>query len=162
MNSHLQFITDALHSDDLILFTSAKVDLDRRPHNTYSKNNAPCVLLLLIPTRLFLNSCCLVGACFLGFMHSSSSSSVSCSHVSPTASNSNPPCTRRGLTLVKFRCKVDVHWYNKLYGPIRTGHILQPWKWLEICKCQRTITPHQGTMIGFTGNKLASFTSRFP
>ena len=31
--------------------------------------------------------CCLVRVCFLGLAHSSSSSSVSCSHLPPTASN---------------------------------------------------------------------------
>ena len=39
---------------------------------------------------------------------------------------------------------------------------LQPQKWLEIYKCQQTITPHQCTTIGFAGHKLASFMSRFP
>ena len=111
-----------------------------------------------MPMHPFLNGCCLVGVCFLGFLYSSSSSSVSCSHLSPTASNSNQPCTGRWLTSIKFQCKVDVHWSNKLFGPIRTGHILLPRKWLEICKCQRMITPHQRTTIRFTGNKLASFT----
>ena len=37
-------ITDVLHLDDFILFTSAKVVLNRRPQNTFSKNNVPCVL----------------------------------------------------------------------------------------------------------------------
>ena len=50
-----------------------------------SKNNAPCVLLSLMPTRPFLNVCCLVRVCFLGFMHSSSSLLVLSSHLSPTA-----------------------------------------------------------------------------
>ena len=132
VNSHLQFNTDALHSDGFILFTSVKVILDRRPQNTFSKNNALCVLLSLMPTHPFLNGCCLVGVCFLGFVHSSSSSSVLYSHLSPTASYSNPPCIGRWLTSVKFWCKVDVHWFNKLFGPIMTSHILQPEKWLEI------------------------------
>ena len=148
-----------------ILSTSLKVILDRRPQNTFSKNNAPCVLLSLMPTRPFLNSCCLVGVCFPGFVHSTSCSSVSCSHLSPTASNSNPPSIGRWLTSVKFwckfGCKVDVHWFNKLFGPIRTAHTLQPRKWLEICKCQRTVTPNQRTTIGFADNKLASFMLRF-
>ena len=126
MNSHLQFNTDTLHSDDFVLFTSAKVVLDRRPQNSFSKNNAPCVLLSLMLTHPFLNSCCLVGVCFLGFLHSSSSSSVSCSHLSPTALNSNPSCIGRWLTSVKHRCEVDVHWFNKLFEPVRTGHIFQP------------------------------------
>ena len=162
VNSHLQFNTDAVHSDEFILFTSAKVILDQRLQNTFSKNNAPCVLLSLLPTRPFLNGCRLVGVSFLGFVLSSSSSLVSCSHLSPTALNSNPPCTGRWLTPVKFRCEVSVHWFNKHFGPIRTGHILQPQKWLEISKYQRTITPHQRTTISFVGNKLASFTSQFP
>ena len=63
---------------------------DRRT-NTFSYSNVPCVLLSLMPMRRFLNSCCLVRVCFLGFVRSSSSSSVSCSHLSSTASNSNPP-----------------------------------------------------------------------
>ena len=127
-NSHLQFNTDALRSDNFILFMSVKVVLDRRPQNTFSKNNAPCGLLSLMPTRPFLNGCCLVGVCFLGFVQSSSSSSISCSHLSPTALKSNLPCEGRWLTSVKLSCKVDVHWFNKLFGAIRTGHILQPWK----------------------------------
>ena len=49
----------------------------------------------------------------------------------------------RWLTSVKFRCKVNVHWFNKLFWPIRTGCILQARKWLEICKCRWTVTPHQ-------------------
>ena len=89
--SHIFNYTDALHSDDFILFTSAQVILNQRLRNTFSKNNAPCVLLSLMPMRPFLNGCCLVGVCFLGFVHSSSSLSVSCSHLSPTPSNSNPP-----------------------------------------------------------------------
>ena len=50
-------------------------------------------------THPFLNSCCLVGACFLGFLHSSSSSSVSCSHLSLTALYSNLPY----LKMANFR-----------------------------------------------------------
>ena len=74
--THIFNYTDALHSDNFILFTSVKVVVDRRPQNTFSKNNAPCVLLLLMLTRPFLNACCLVRVCFLGFVHSSSSSLV--------------------------------------------------------------------------------------
>ena len=85
--THVFSYTDALHSDDSILFTSAKVVLHRRPQKTFSQNNAPCVLLSLMLTCPLLNVCCLVGVCFLGFVDSSSSSSVSCSHLSPTASN---------------------------------------------------------------------------
>ena len=88
--THIFNYTDALHSDDFILLASAKVILYRRPQNEFSKNNAPCVLLSLMPTRPFLNGYCLVGVCFLGFMHSSSSSSVLCSHLSLTAPNSGP------------------------------------------------------------------------
>ena len=64
VNSRLQLYTEALHSDDFILFTSAQVVPDRR---TLSKNNAPCVLLSLTLAHPFLNGCCLVGVCFLGF-----------------------------------------------------------------------------------------------
>ena len=152
MWTHIFNYTDALHSDNFILFTSVKVVLNRRPMNTFSKNSASCVLLLMMPTCPFLNSCCLVGVCFLGFVPSSSSS-VSWSHLSPTASHSNPPY-KIWLTSIKFQCKVDVHWFNKLFWPIRTGRIFQPWKWLEVCKCQRTITPHQRSKISFAGNKL--------
>ena len=101
----------------------------------------------------------LVRVCFLGFVDSSSYSSV------PAATSNRQLQTRhigRWLTSTRFRCKVNVHWFNKLFGPISTSHILQPWKWFETCKCQRTITPHQRSMIGFAGNKLASFMSRFP
>ena len=78
VSTHIFNYTDALHLDDFILFTSAKVVLDRRLQNTFSNHNAPCVLLSLTPMCPFLNSCCLVSVCFLGFVHSSSSSSVSC------------------------------------------------------------------------------------
>ena len=38
------------HSDAFILHTSAKVVLDQRTQNIFSKSNAPCVLLSLMPT----------------------------------------------------------------------------------------------------------------
>ena len=91
VSTHIFNYTGALHSDDFILIMCVKVVLDRRPQNTFSKNNAPCVLLSLMPTYPFLNGCCQVGVCFLGFVHSSSSSLVLCSHLSPAASDSNPP-----------------------------------------------------------------------
>ena len=150
--------TDTLHLDDFILFTSAKVVLDRRPQNTFSKNNAPCVLLSLMPTCPFLNICSQVG--FVSFV----------SRILPplplfcAATNHRQLQTchiGRWLTSVKFQCKVDVHWFNKLFWPIRTGRIHQAPKWLEIYKCQRTITPRQRSTIGFAGNNLASFTSQF-
>ena len=72
------------------LFISAKVILDRMPQNAFSKSNAPSVLLSLVLTHPFLNGC-LFGVCFLGFMHSSSFWLVLCSHLSPTALNSNLP-----------------------------------------------------------------------
>ena len=81
VSTHIFNYKDALHSDNLILLTSAKVVLDRRPQNTFSKDNAPCVLLSLMPMCPFLNGCCLVRVCFLGFVHFPSSSSVSCSHL---------------------------------------------------------------------------------
>ena len=59
------------------------------------------------------------------------------------------------LASVKFRCKVDVHWFSKPFWPIRTGRILQPWKRLEICKCQQKITPRQCPTISFAGKELA-------
>ena len=61
-----------------------KVIFNQRPQN---KNNAPCVLLSLMPTRPFVNSCCLVGVCFLSFVDSSSSSSISRSHFLPKSKN---------------------------------------------------------------------------
>ena len=125
---------------------------------TTSKYNTPCVLLSL--THPFLNGCCLVRVCFLGFVHSSSSLSVSCSHLSQTALNSNPPYRKMAST--KFLCKVDVQWFNKLFGPIRTGHILQPQKWLEIYKCQQTITPINPLRSASLATNSHSFTSRFP
>ena len=89
MWTHIFNYTDTLHSDNFILLISVKVVLDRRHQNTFSKNNTLCVLLSLTPTCPFLNSC-LVGVCFLGFAHTSSSLSVSCSHLSLIALNSNP------------------------------------------------------------------------
>ena len=89
VSTHIFNYTDALHSDDFFLFffTSMKVVLDQKPHNTFSKNNAARVLLSLMPTHPFLNFCCLVGVYFLGFVDFSLSSSVLCSHLSPTAPN---------------------------------------------------------------------------
>ena len=107
--THIFNYTDALHSDNFILFTFAKVVLDWRSQNTFSQNNAPCELLLLMPTRPFLNGCCLVRVCFLGFGHSSSSSSLSCSHSSATTSNSNPPYRK----MANFR-KVSMQSRNSL------------------------------------------------
>ena len=91
MNSHLHY-TDALNSDNFILFASAKVVLDQRLQNIFSKSNS--VLLLLMPTCPFFNSCYQVRICFLGFMPSYSSSSLSCSHL-PTASKPNPPYLKK-------------------------------------------------------------------
>ena len=113
-----------------------------------------------MPTRPFWNSC-LVRVCFLGFVYSSSSLLVSYSHLSPTTSNSTCHIGRR-LTSIKFRCKIDVHWFNKFVWPIRTGCILQPWKWLEISKCQRTITTHQRSRSALLATNSHSFTSSFP
>ena len=99
--------SDTLHSDNFILLTSAKVVLNRRPQNTFSKNNTLCVLLLLTLTLPSLNGSCLVRVCFLGFVHSSSSSSVSCSHLSPTASN--PPYWKMAnfrKVLMQSRCSL--------------------------------------------------------
>ena len=69
----------------------------QRLQYTFSKSNTLCVQLLLMPIRHFLNSCCLIGACFLGFFHSSSSL-VLCSHLSLTV-YSNPP----HLKMTNFR-----------------------------------------------------------
>ena len=52
---------------------------------------------------------------------------------------------------LSFECKVDVHWFNKLFWPITTGCILPSRKQLEICKCPWTITP---STLDFAG-KLA-------
>ena len=95
------------HLDASILFTSAKVlsakvVLDKRPQKNFLKSNAPCVLLLFTPTCHFLNGWCLVGACFLGFLHSSSSLSVPCIHLLLIASFQTR-CIWRGLTSVKLR-----------------------------------------------------------
>ena len=35
---------------------------------------------------------------------------------------------QRWLTSVKLGCKVDVHWFNKLFGSVRTSCMLKPWK----------------------------------
>ena len=62
VSTHIFNYIDSLHFDDFILFTSAKVVLHQRPQNTFSKNNAPCLLLSLMPTRPFLNICSLVAS----------------------------------------------------------------------------------------------------
>ena len=137
MQTYVFNYTDALHSDDFTLFTSAKVVLDRRPHNTLSKSNAPCVLLSLMSMYSFLNGCCLVGVCFLGFVHSSSSLLVLYSHLSPTALNSNPPYWK----MADFRKALDAK--LKLIG-LKTFLANQDRPYTsasEICKCQRTTTP---------------------
>ena len=109
------------HSDAFILFTFARVVLDQRPQNIFSKSNAPCVLLLLRPMRPFLNGCSLVGACFLGFLLSSSLTLVSWTrHI------------WRWLSSIKLNATL-----------MFIGCILQPHKKLEnnlSRKCQRMIT----------------------
>ena len=109
VSTHIFNYTDALHSDNFILFTSVKVVLNRRPQNTFSSNKAPSVLLSLMPTHPFLNGCCLVDVCFLSFVHSSSSSSVSWSYLSPTASDSNLPYRKMAnicKVLMPSRCSM--------------------------------------------------------
>ena len=90
--------------------------------------NTPCVLLSLMLTRPFLSSFGLVGVCFLRFVHFSSSSSVSFSHLSPTAmkmANFYKVSMQSQCSLVQQPCLT-----------VRTGRIHQPQKLLEICKCQ--------------------------
>ena len=70
------------HSDASILFTSAKVP---SASAILQKQCAPCEVPLLMPTCHFLNGWCLVGACFLGLLHSFSPSSVPRSHLLPWA-----------------------------------------------------------------------------
>ena len=76
----------------LILFTSTKVVLDRRPLNTFSKSNTPSVLLSMMQPRPFFNGC-LVRARFLfcAFFHLLS---ILYSRLSLTASNPKPPIWR--------------------------------------------------------------------
>ena len=50
-------IIQTLHSNNFILLTSAKVVLNQRLQNTFSKKNAPCVLLSVMSTRSFLTVC---------------------------------------------------------------------------------------------------------
>ena len=83
--THIFNYTDALHSD-FNLFTSVKVVLDRRSLNTFSKSCTVCAAFADVDAS-FLER--LLSVCFLGFMYSSSSSSVSCSHLSLTSSNLN-------------------------------------------------------------------------
>ena len=65
--------TDALHSEDLFCLHLQTSFLIKDSTTLFQKNNAPRVLLSLMPTCPFLNVCCLVGVCFLGFVHSSCS-----------------------------------------------------------------------------------------
>ena len=125
---HTSSIIQTHYSDDFILFTLPKVVLHQRPQNTFSKSNAPCVLLSLMLTRPFLNGCCLVGVCFLGFVHSSSSLSVSCSLLSPTASNWNPPYQKMANFHTASNAKIYIHWFKNIIWPMRFGHKLQPRK----------------------------------
>ena len=116
--------THYTHQDDFILFASAKAILDQRPQNNFSKNSATCVLLSLMPTHPFLNGCCLVRVYFLGLcilpplcrfraVTYHQQLRIRIRHI------------RRWLPSIKFRCKVNVHWFNKLFWPIRTGRTLQ-------------------------------------
>ena len=76
-----------------------------------------------------------------------------CSHLSRTASNSNLPY----LKMANFRKASNaksVFIGLQLFWPIRTGRTLQPWKCLEICKYQQTLTPPPRSTIGFAGNKF--------
>ena len=99
-------VLDKRHSDAFILSTSAKFPsasakavLDKKTIQNFFKSYAPCVLLSAMPTCHFLNGWCLVEACFLDLLHFSSSSSVPCSHLLPTALFTNPPYVK----MVNFR-----------------------------------------------------------
>ena len=76
----------------------------------------------------FLNSCSLIGTCFLAFF-------LFFGFVQPLVTDSEfkplpPPQPPSYLKKT-----------NKLFWSIRIGLTFQPRKWLKICKCQRTITP---------------------
>ena len=118
------------HLDAFILFASAAVVLDPRLQNTFSQSSATCVLLSLMstPKHSFVNSCCLVGASFLSFLHSSSS----CQFRATDSIKFKLAIYEDGQLPETFECKVDVHWCKKLFWPIRTGHTVQPRKWLQV------------------------------
>ena len=152
--THIFNYTDAPHSepDDFILFTSAKVILDQRLQNTFQKQYTMCAAFAdADATFLKVSWASVVWSEFVSLVL----------WILPplrwfrAATYHRQHQTRhigRWPTSVKFRCKVDVHWFNKLFWPIRTSPILQAGKWLEIYKCQRTITPHQRSTIRFAGN----------
>ena len=105
----------------------------------------------------FLNGCCLVRVCFLGFMLSSSSSSVSCSCLSPTALNPNPPYRK----MANFRnvstqspCSL-VYIYIYFFFLNQSGPAVQfsPRNGLKYANVQM-ITPYQCSTNGFAGNEL--------
>ena len=96
------------------------------------------MLLLLVPTCPFLNGCCLVRASFFGFLHFSSSLSVLCSHLSPAALNSNPPCLKMAHCCKVSNAKSLFIGLKKLFWQFRSRQHTITW---EMCKCQWTITP---------------------
>ena len=147
-NTDAVHLDDAVHSDNFILFTSAKVVLNQRPHNTFSKKmHRVCCFrwcqwvlswtVVVWSKFVSLVSCILPPLCW--FRAATFDWQLQTRHKG------------RRLTSVTFRCKVDVHWFNKLFWPVRTGHILQPCK----CNCQGTITHHQRSTIGSAGYELA-------
>ena len=108
----------------------------------------------------FLNGCCLVRVCFLGFMLSSSSSSVSCSSLSPTALNPNPPyrkmanfrnvSTQSPCSLVYIYIYIYIFFFLNQSGP--AVHF-SPRNGLKYANVQM-ITPYQCSTNGFAGNEL--------
>ena len=68
-----------------------------------------------MPKCHFSNGWCLVGACFLGLLHSSSSSSVPCCHLLPSALFTNPPWW---LTSVKLQME---SWCSLVYQTFLTN-----------------------------------------
>ena len=93
VNSHLQFHTDRCTTlRRLILFTYLRKLFSIEEHRTLSPKTMHHVCCLrwcrhVLSWTSFV--CSELSVCFLGFMHSSSSSSVSRSHFLPTALNSN-------------------------------------------------------------------------
>ena len=107
--THIFNDTDALHSDNFSLFTSAKVVLDRRPQKISPKIMHSVCCFCWYQCIFSWMVVVLVGVCFLGFVHSSSSLSVSCSHLIPTALNSNLPYRKMATfhkVLMQSRCSL--------------------------------------------------------
>ena len=102
----------------------------------------------------FMNGCSLVEACSLGFVHSSSSLLVLCSHLSATASNSNLPY----LEMANFHKALNA---KLMFIGLKTFLTDQDWPYTSAPEMASNM--QVSTYDNFiNAPRLHSFMSRFP